>query len=188
MFSPSCVIRAPIIAETIDATTRSIVRPLQEAVASGDLTGTVLVSCTDETGALVQSLKDRNDRNDSLINTIVRLRNGTDTTALAAREIASGNADLSSRTGSQPGRNLAQRSAAAAREIKGLIVDPVDKVDTGSKLVDTAGQTMQEIVSSMRQAAAGSLQDQAAEQIRAIAIFPLPGGRKAPPPAQRILT
>jgi len=50
-------------------------------------------------------------------------------------------------------RNLAQRSAAAAREIKALIADSVDKVETGSKLVDQAGSTMQEIVGSIRQVA-----------------------------------
>ncbi|QYF95795.1 MCP four helix bundle domain-containing protein [Massilia sp. PAMC28688] len=47
-------------------------------------------------------------------------------------------------------RNLAQRSAAAAKEIKILIGDSVEKVDTGSKLVSQAGETMNEIVDSVR--------------------------------------
>ncbi|MDO9422408.1 MAG: methyl-accepting chemotaxis protein [Herminiimonas sp.] len=47
-------------------------------------------------------------------------------------------------------RNLAQRSAAAAKEIKTLIGDSVDKVDNGAKLVDQAGATMSEIVESVR--------------------------------------
>ncbi len=47
-------------------------------------------------------------------------------------------------------RNLAQRSAAAAREIKSLIGDSVDKVAIGSKLVDEAGSTMAEVVTSVR--------------------------------------
>ncbi|MES2128017.1 MAG: methyl-accepting chemotaxis protein [Pseudomonadota bacterium] len=47
-------------------------------------------------------------------------------------------------------RNLAQRSAGAAKEIKALIVDSVDKVDSGAKLVDQAGATMQEIVTSIQ--------------------------------------
>ena len=47
-------------------------------------------------------------------------------------------------------RNLAQRSAAAAKEIKTLIGDSVDKVEGGSKLVAQAGQTMEEIVSSIK--------------------------------------
>ncbi len=47
-------------------------------------------------------------------------------------------------------RNLAQRSAAAAKEIKGLIGDSVEKVEDGSKLVGEAGKTMGEIVSSIK--------------------------------------
>jgi len=47
-------------------------------------------------------------------------------------------------------RNLAQRSAAAAKEIKTLIGDSVDKVDAGNKLVEQAGATMQEVVSSVK--------------------------------------
>ncbi len=47
-------------------------------------------------------------------------------------------------------RTLAQRSAAAAKEIKALICDSVDKVDDGGKLVSEAGQTMQEIVTSIK--------------------------------------
>jgi hypothetical protein len=47
-------------------------------------------------------------------------------------------------------RTLAQRSAAAAREIKELIGDSVDKVATGSRLVGEAGTTMQEVVASVR--------------------------------------
>ncbi len=47
-------------------------------------------------------------------------------------------------------RNLAQRSAQAAREIKGLIADSVAKVDAGNSLVTEAGQTMSEIVAQVR--------------------------------------
>jgi methyl-accepting chemotaxis protein len=47
-------------------------------------------------------------------------------------------------------RNLAQRSAAAAKEIKGLIIDSNGKVADGSKLVSEAGSTMREIVDSVR--------------------------------------
>jgi methyl-accepting chemotaxis protein len=46
-------------------------------------------------------------------------------------------------------RTLAQRSAAAAKEIKELIGDSVDKVNQGSKLVADAGATMQDIVDSV---------------------------------------
>jgi methyl-accepting chemotaxis protein len=47
-------------------------------------------------------------------------------------------------------RSLAQRSAEAAKEIKSLIGTSVDKVETGSKLVQDAGSTMDEIVASVQ--------------------------------------
>jgi methyl-accepting chemotaxis protein len=50
-------------------------------------------------------------------------------------------------------RSLAQRSAGAAREIKSLISDSVEKVDAGSRLVDEAGKTMGDIVASVRHVA-----------------------------------
>jgi methyl-accepting chemotaxis protein len=236
--------------------TRSITHPLNEAVkiaqtvASGNLTSHIEVKTTDETGQLLQALKDMND---SLVKIIGEVRSGTDTIATASSQIASGNLDLSSRTEQQASsleetassmeeltstvkqnadnarqanqlavsasdvalkggtvvsqvvdtmgsinesakkivdiigvidgiafqtnilalnaaveaarageqgrgfavvatevRNLAQRSAAAAKEIKTLIGDSVNKVEVGSKLVDEAGSTMQEIVDSVR--------------------------------------
>ncbi|WCE31363.1 aerotaxis transducer Aer2 [Vibrio sp. SCSIO 43137] len=48
-------------------------------------------------------------------------------------------------------RNLAQRSAAAAKEIKGLINDSVEKVDEGSRLVDESGETLNEIVDAVKE-------------------------------------
>jgi methyl-accepting chemotaxis protein len=50
-------------------------------------------------------------------------------------------------------RNLAQRSAAAAREVKGLIEASVKKVGTGSTLVEQAGHTMEDIVAGVRRVA-----------------------------------
>ncbi|HEY0884757.1 MAG TPA: methyl-accepting chemotaxis protein, partial [Ramlibacter sp.] len=47
-------------------------------------------------------------------------------------------------------RSLAQRSASAAKEIKALIDDSVGRVDAGTQLVAQAGQTMDEIVGSIR--------------------------------------
>ncbi|HJV71665.1 methyl-accepting chemotaxis protein [Ideonella sp.] len=47
-------------------------------------------------------------------------------------------------------RSLAQRSAEAAKEIKSLIGASVDQVETGAKLVDDAGQTMEEIVAKVK--------------------------------------
>ena len=236
--------------------TRSIVHPLQEAVhvaetvAAGDLTSNIKVHGHDETGQLLQALKNMND---ALANIVAEVRNGTETIATASQQIASGNADLSSRTEEQASsleetassmeeltstvkqnadnarqanqlavtasdiavkggavvsevvetmgsindsakkivdiitvidgiafqtnilalnaaveaarageqgrgfavvaaevRSLAQRSAAAAKEIKVLINNSVEKVDAGSKLVDHAGTTMQEVVEAIK--------------------------------------
>jgi methyl-accepting chemotaxis protein len=234
---------------------RAIVRPIEQAVkiagavAQGDLTQTIEVTSTDETGRLLQALKDMND---SLVRIVGQVRTGTDNIATASSEIAAGNLDLSSRTEQQAGsleetassmeeltstvkqnadnarqanalatsasevagkggavvaevvqtmgaintsatrivdiiavidgiafqtnilalnaaveaarageqgrgfavvagevRSLAQRSAAAAKEIKVLIDDSVEKVHHGSQLVDRAGTTMAEIVQSV---------------------------------------
>ncbi len=236
--------------------TRSITRPINEAVkvaetvASGDLTSRIDVKSTDETGQLMQALKNMND---NLLNIVSQVRLGTDTIATASAQIAAGNQDLSSRTEEQASsleetassmeqmtstvrqngdnaqqanqlaktasdiatkggavvaevvqtmgaindsskkmadiinvidgiafqtnilalnaaveaarageqgrgfavvatevRNLAQRSAGAAREIKTLIDDSVNKVGEGTKLVDQAGTTMTEIVTSIQ--------------------------------------
>jgi methyl-accepting chemotaxis protein len=47
-------------------------------------------------------------------------------------------------------RNLAQRSAGAAKEIKDLIRDSVEKIENGSQLVNRSGETLKEIVGSVR--------------------------------------
>ncbi|NWG86472.1 MAG: diguanylate cyclase, partial [Hydrogenophilaceae bacterium] len=70
-------------------------------------------------------------------------------------------------------RNLAQRSAAAAKEIKQLINDSVGKVDAGYKVVEQAGHTMQEIVQAVKRVtdimaeinAASTEQSQGIEQV-----------------------
>ncbi|MDQ2990546.1 MAG: methyl-accepting chemotaxis protein, partial [Pseudomonadota bacterium] len=235
--------------------TRSITGPIRTAVtlaqtvAAGDLSSQIVVARRDETGELMQALKDMND---SLNKIVGDVRSGTDQIATASGEIASGNLDLSARTEQQASaleetassmeeltstvkqnadnarqanvlagsasdvavkggqvvaqvvdtmgvinasarkivdiigvidgiafqtnilalnaaveaarageqgrgfavvatevRNLAQRSAAAAKEIKVLIGDSVAAVDTGSKLVDQAGATMGDIVASV---------------------------------------
>ncbi|MFZ6846980.1 methyl-accepting chemotaxis protein [Undibacterium sp. RuRC25W] len=258
---------------------RSITRPLNEAVkvaqtvAAGDLTSNIEVTSTDETGQLLQALKEMNN---ALQDIVGQVRSGTDTIATASSQIAVGNMDLSTRTEQQASsleetassmeeitsvvqqnadnarqanslaktasevaskggsvvsevvgtmssisesakkivdiisvidgiafqtnilalnaaveaarageqgrgfavvasevRNLAQRSASAAKEIKTLIGDSVEKVEAGSKLVDLAGTTMTEVVDSVRRvtdviseiSAAGQEQSTGIEQI-----------------------
>lgn len=236
--------------------TRTIRRPLQESVviaqhvAAGDLTNRIVVTCKDETGQLLQALKDMSE---SLVKIVSEVRGGSDSIATATSQIAAGNSDLSQRTDEQASaleetassmeeltstvkqnadnarqanqlavtassvaskggdvigrvvntmtsisdssrkisdiigvidgiafqtnilalnaaveaarageqgrgfavvaaevRSLAQRSAAAAKEIKTLINDSVEKVEGGNRLVEEAGQTMQEIVTSIK--------------------------------------
>ena len=67
-------------------------------------------------------------------------------------------------------RSLAQRSAEAAREIKGLIGNSVDQVETGARLVRDAGATMGEIVASVQRVTdiMGGITAAAAEQSQGI--------------------
>jgi methyl-accepting chemotaxis protein len=236
--------------------TRSITVPLNDAVriaqavAGGDLTSVISVNSTDETGNLLQALKEMNA---SLVNIVSQVRGGTDMIATASSQIAGGNLDLSSRTEQQASsleetassmeeltstvrqnadnayqanslsdaaskaasdggsvvsqvvrtmgeinessrqisdiisvidgiafqtnilalnaaveaarageqgrgfavvasevRNLAQRSASAAKEIKQLITISVDRVSEGQRLVDRAGATMETVVASVQ--------------------------------------
>lgn len=81
--------------------TRSIVQPLNEAVAiagkvaAGDLSSHIQVRSKDETGALMQALQTMND---NLLTIVSNVRAGSDTIAVASNQISSGNIDLSSRT------------------------------------------------------------------------------------------
>jgi methyl-accepting chemotaxis protein len=220
-----------------------------EKLAAGDLTAQVHVSRRDDLGQLMQAI---NGISVGLASVVGNVRRASDTIALAAREIAAGNADLSARTEAQAGsleetasaisqltsmvrtnaehasnanehvasasglavkggnvvgevvntmslirgssqkivdiisvidgiafqtnilalnaaveaarageegrgfavvagevRGLAQRSAAAAKEIKALIGDSVGNVDAGGALVDEAGRNMHEIVTAV---------------------------------------
>jgi methyl-accepting chemotaxis protein len=67
-------------------------------------------------------------------------------------------------------RSLAQRSAAAAKEIKALIDDSVEKVNAGTELADKAGSTMNEVVTSVKRVTdiIGEIADASAEQTAGI--------------------
>ncbi|MEV4783015.1 methyl-accepting chemotaxis protein [Burkholderia sp. LMU1-1-1.1] len=119
--------------------TRSIVRPLRRAlevaqtVASGDLR-TRFDTCTkDETGQLLQALKEMND---SLKNIVGQVRAGTDTIATASTQIASGNQDLSSRTEQQAG--ALEETASSMEEITSTVRENGDNARHANQMAVSA--------------------------------------------------
>jgi methyl-accepting chemotaxis protein len=109
-------------------------------------------------GVVVQQVVDTMSSINESANKIVDIISVIDGIALQTNILALNAAVEAARAGEQGRgfavvasevRNLAQRSAAAAKEIKALISDSVDKVENGSKLVGEAGKTMSEIVDSI---------------------------------------
>ncbi|MGA8785964.1 MAG: MCP four helix bundle domain-containing protein, partial [Polaromonas sp.] len=107
--------------------TRSITRPISDAVkvaetvAAGDLTSHIEVSSKDETGQLMQALKNMND---SLARVVGQVRQGTDTIATASSQIAAGNQDLSSRTEEQA--SSLEETAASMEELTSTVKQNAD--------------------------------------------------------------
>jgi methyl-accepting chemotaxis protein len=119
--------------------TRSIVRPLHEAVdvarrvAQGDLTGNVVVRSHDEAGQLMQALKEMND---SLVRIVAQVRSGTETIATASGEIASGNQDLSSRTEQQA--SSLEETASSMEELTSTVKQNADNANQANTLAKSA--------------------------------------------------
>jgi len=114
------------------------------AVTGGEVVGGVV--------ATMKSISDSSRRIASIIGVIDEIAFRTNILALnAAVEAArAGEQGRGFAVVAAEVRSLAQRSAAAAGEIKGLIRDSVERVEEGSALVDRAGATMDEIVQSIR--------------------------------------
>ncbi|MGJ7493419.1 methyl-accepting chemotaxis protein, partial [Variovorax sp. ZT4R33] len=114
---------------------RSITRPLRQAVkvaetvAAGDLSGHIEVRSTDETGQLMQALKNMND---SLAKVVGEVRQGTDTIATASSQIASGNQDLSSRTEEQA--SSLEQTAASMEELTSTVKQNADNARQANQL------------------------------------------------------
>jgi methyl-accepting chemotaxis protein len=121
--------------------TRSIVSPLHEAVAiakrvaAGNLTSHIQVTARDETGELLQALKDMND---SLLTIVGEVRTGTDTIASASGQIASGNLDLSARTEQQAGS--LQQTAASIEELTSTVKHNADNAREANQLAVSASE------------------------------------------------
>ncbi|MGV8869096.1 MAG: methyl-accepting chemotaxis protein [Janthinobacterium svalbardensis] len=144
---------------------RNISGPLRAAidvarqVAHGDLTVQVDVRSKDETGELMQALKDMTA---SLLRIVTEVRGGTQAIATASRQIASGNIDLSARTEQQASSleetassmeeltSTVQRNAQNASEANGLAASASTVAGKGGAVVAQVVETMGSINDSSR--------------------------------------
>jgi methyl-accepting chemotaxis protein len=121
--------------------TKSITRPLNRAVrvarkvAKGDLTSNIESRSKDETGQLMEALREMNE---SLRRIVGNVRVGTETIAGASTEIASGNFDLSTRT-EQQAANL-QRTAVSMKELTATVKHNADSARRANELAASASQ------------------------------------------------
>jgi len=147
---------------------RAISGPLNEAVriakcvAAGDLTQRIEVRSQDETGKLMQAMKNMNE---SLVNIVGQVRTGTETISVASRQIAAGNLDLSSRTEEQAASleetassmeeltSTVKQNAENARQANQLVVSTADVAVKGGKIVGQVVDTMASIKQSSRKIA-----------------------------------
>ncbi len=119
--------------------TQGITRPLQGAVvvarrvADGDLTAEIQVTSQDETGQLMQALRDMNA---SLGQVVGQVRQGTDSIATASSQIATGNQDLSSRTEQQA--SSLQQTAASMEELTATVKQNADNARQANQLALSA--------------------------------------------------
>ncbi|WP_028310122.1 methyl-accepting chemotaxis protein [Derxia gummosa] len=148
--------------------TRSITRPIgtavaaARAIATGNLTSSIEVRTSDETGQLLAALRDMNT---SLAGVVRKVRASSDSIATGSSQIASGNADLSQRTEEQAS-NL-QQTAASMEQMNGTVkataehstrADQLaaaarDAAARGGELVERVVTTMEEIDRSSRKVA-----------------------------------
>lgn len=119
--------------------TRSITRPINEAVqvartvAGGDLGSEIRVETRDETGQLLQSLKEMND---SLAGIVHQVREGADAMATATSQIAAGNIDLSSRTEEQA--SALEETAASMEQLSATVKSNYESSRHASQLAESA--------------------------------------------------
>ena len=138
--------------------TRSITRPLKQAVqvarevASGNLTVEIQIESTDESGELMQALKDMNA---SLLRTVQQVRIGTDIMASASSQIAAGNAELSTRTERQSAS--LEETASSMQELTETVKNNADNARQANALARSAsdvaiqgGQVVTQVVDTMR--------------------------------------
>ncbi|WP_413457823.1 methyl-accepting chemotaxis protein [Herbaspirillum huttiense] len=120
---------------------RAISRPLQravtvaQAVAAGDLTQQIDVHSQDETGQLMQALRQMNENLQGIVG---QVRLSTDTIATASSEIAHGNLDLSSRTEQQAG--ALEETASAMEQLTSTVRHNADSAQQAKELAQSASE------------------------------------------------
>lgn len=137
--------------------TRSIVRPLREAVsiaenvAAGDLRTAIQVTSGDETGQLMLALKNMND---NLLKIVSEVRSGTDMIATASSQISAGNMDLSSRTEQQA--SSLEETASAMEQMTSTVKQNADNARQANQLAAQAskvalqsGDAVKQVVNTM---------------------------------------
>jgi len=137
--------------------TRSITRPLNEAVgvaqkvAVGDLSASIEVKTSDETGMLLQALRNMNE---NLRKIVGEVRIGTDAIGTASRQIASGNADLSQRTEEQA--SSLEETASAMEELTSTVKQNAENAKQANQLAAGAssiavkgGEVVGQVVNTM---------------------------------------
>jgi methyl-accepting chemotaxis protein len=132
-------------------------RPLREAVdvartvAAGDLTRQIEVKSNDETGELLEALKEMTVNLQKLI---AQVRSGTDTIATASQEIAAGNQDLSGRTEQQA--SSLEETASSMEQLTSTVRQNADNARQANQLAQSAsgiavrgGEVVGEVVGTM---------------------------------------
>ncbi len=141
--------------EELNSTVRQNAENAQQANQLAMRASSVAVNGGDVVGRVVETMKDINDSSQK-ISDIIGVIDGI---AFQTNILALNAAVEAARAGEQGRgfavvasevRSLAQRSADAAKEIKGLIGASVERVEQGTSLVDQAGRTMAEIVEAVR--------------------------------------
>ena len=138
--------------------TRSVVRPLAQAVdtadrvAGGDLSGNIEIKSRDETGQLLSALQRMQS---SLANTVSAVRFNAETVAAASAQIATGNNDLSSRTEEQA--SALEETAASMEQLGSTVRQNADNARQANQLAMNAssvaaqgGEVVAQVVDTMR--------------------------------------
>jgi methyl-accepting chemotaxis protein len=139
--------------------TRSITAPLRQAVrvaqavSGGDLGSTIEVHSQDETGQLLQALQHMQE---SLVQVVCKVREGSESVATASAQIAQGNQDLSARTEGQA--SALQQTAASMEQLNSTVRQNADNARQANQLAQSAssvaaqgGEVVADVVRTMQE-------------------------------------